>query len=98
MTCMQDANSLQSRSNGWSLLHLAAGTGQAASVQMLLRQGADVHGVLLYDTCHIMHNSAVCISLLLNPGARIHGVLHLMSVILHLMPVVPSHTVHSMLY
>ena len=48
MAGLQDAKALQVRANGWSLLHLAAGLGQAASVELLIKHGADIHGRRFY--------------------------------------------------
>jgi len=42
---LQDPTGLSHRAKGWSLLHLAASTGQPSSVAMLIKHGADVHGV-----------------------------------------------------
>lgn len=46
LTCggLQDPTGLNHRAKGWSLLHLAASTGQPSSVAMLIKLGADVHG------------------------------------------------------
>lgn len=41
---VQGPSSLQHKPRGWSLLHLAASLGQAASVKLLLKHKADVHG------------------------------------------------------
>ncbi len=41
---LQDPTGLSHRAKGWSLLHLAASTGQPSSVAMLIKHGADVHG------------------------------------------------------
>ena len=45
LTCgvLQTAG-LSHRAKGWSLLHLAASTGQPSSVALLIKHSADVHG------------------------------------------------------
>ncbi len=48
---LQGRADLQDRPQGWSLLHIAAGMGQAAAVRFLLAKGADPAGEHATQAC-----------------------------------------------
>ncbi|KAL0039230.1 hypothetical protein WJX77_012197 [Trebouxia sp. C0004] len=65
---------LSHRAKGWSLLHLAASTGQPSSVAMLIKHGADVHDKEAGSGLTPLHAAAMsgsmaCVSLLLQAKA-----------------------------
>ncbi|KAL0047124.1 hypothetical protein WJX82_007198 [Trebouxia sp. C0006] len=65
---------LSHRAKGWSLLHLAASTGQPSSVALLIKHGADVHDKGASSELTPLHaaamsGSVVCVKLLLEAKA-----------------------------
>ncbi|KAA6422679.1 MAG: hypothetical protein FRX49_07539 [Trebouxia sp. A1-2] len=72
----KDPSGLSHRAKGWSLLHLAASTGQPSSVAMLIKHGADIHDKEAGSGLTPLHAAAMsgnvtCVNLLLEANASI---------------------------